>query len=1199
MTEIKFPSNFNFMQEHNPIFLELAINAERVFKSDPNTTLIKMRQLGEALAQDLATKNNIPFDREMNQVQLIGRLKYEMRIDNNIVTEFHSLREEGNKAVHNFKTSHAEASRALKLGRSLCIWYHKTYGKKGSVFKAAKFEEIPDPSQQLQKLSLKVQQLSSELKNVASQSGDIEKITKLKEQEAALIEQEKIEYQQLAEMMDQEARSLAEQNKQQEEELARIRKEFAEQTEKLQTELAKNIEQGNKLPTRVKLADFIPSEDDARLLIDEQLRQAGWLVDSEIVTQANGEIPEVGKNKAIAEWTMLNGRADYVLFIGLVPVAIIEAKSQNTNVASKIQQAERYAKGINFTETMKPAWEIIDSSLSWRNDTDYDIPFVFSCNGRPFIKQLPEYSGIWFRDARKNNNAAKALENFYSPEGLLDLLKRDVLLAQDKLKQEPFAYLGLRSYQVDAIKAVEENLEAGVDRCLLAMATGTGKTRTIIGLIYRFLKAERFKRILFLVDRTALGEQAFDSMQEMTLEQNQTLSKIYNVAELGDMAVEAETRVQVATVQAMVKRIFDSETPPNVDQYDCIIVDEAHRGYTLDQEMTEGELAIRNNTQYLSTYRRALDYFDAVKIGLTATPAKHTSEIFGKPVFNFSYREAVAADWLIDYEPPIRYETLLTKNGIKIDKGEQVSRIDTLTGVIDTTELEDEVSFEVTNFNRTVITESFNRVICEQLAQEIDPNGDEKTLIFCATDLHADMVKRLLDEAFSEMYGDGYNEDAVKKITGASDKVGQLIRRYKNEKFPSIAITVDLLTTGIDVPSICHLVFLRRVKSRILFEQMIGRATRRCDDIGKTVFKVYDPVDLFASIQEVNTMKPLVKKPNITINQLIDELVSSTPSSAETEVAEKVSSYELDNQHSDTDSQDKLKSADDDSSRDGFIVSKEQVDQHQQEVLDELSQKIMRVLRKADKKAERKPELKAKLNELNELWGVAPEKLHQSLHEGGVENAKVFLTKHSNLISQLTEVKYLAGSERMPMIFEGEDELLSREQGFGEHQRPEDYLESFDAYIKNNLNTSVALNVIATNPKTLTRETLKEVKITLDSVGYSEAKLRSAWRNKTNQDIASSLVGHIRRAALGEPLIPFDTRVNQAMQRIYASHQWTPLQRKWLERLAKQLQYETIVDKQFVNERFSSTGGVKQFDKVLQNRLDDVLEQVNEELWQA
>lgn len=117
--------------------------------------------------------------------------------------------------------------------------------------------------------------------------------------------------------------------------------------------------------------------------------------------------------------------------------------------------------------------------------------------------------------------------------------------------------------------------------------------------------------------------------------------------------------------------------------------------------------------------------------------------------------------------------------------------------------------------------------------QELDPFGEEKTLIFCATDLHADMVKRLLDSAFSDLYGDEYNQAAVAKITGQSDKVDLLIRQYKNERYPNIAITVDLLTTGIDVWPICHLVFLRRVRSRILYEQMIGRATRRCDDIGQ------------------------------------------------------------------------------------------------------------------------------------------------------------------------------------------------------------------------------------------------------------------------------------------------------------------------------------------------------------------------------
>jgi len=259
----------------------------------------------------------------------------------------------------------------------------------------------------------------------------------------------------------------------------------------------------------------------------------------------------------------------------------------------------------------------------------FEIPFVYSCNGRPLIKQLAEQSGTWFRDVREPANLAKPLPGFHTPEGLLDRLKRSKESAEAKLKAEGFSYLRLRDYQVHAIQSVEENLCVGKQHCLLAMATGTGKTRTIIGLMYRFLKAERFKRILFLVDRNALGQQAIDAFSEAPLEQNQTLSTIYNIAELGDMAAEAETRIQVATVQAMVRRVFQSDTAPNVDAFDCIIVDEAHRGYTLDQEMTEGEIEVRDQAQYLSSYRRVLDYFDAVKIGMTATPAKQTTEIFG------------------------------------------------------------------------------------------------------------------------------------------------------------------------------------------------------------------------------------------------------------------------------------------------------------------------------------------------------------------------------------------------------------------------------------------------------------------------------------------------------------------------------------------------------------------------------------------
>ncbi|MGO1233901.1 MAG: type I restriction-modification system endonuclease, partial [Marinobacter sp.] len=802
--------------------------------------------------------------------------------------------------------------------------------------------------------------------------------------------------------------------------------------------------------------------------------------------------------------------------------------------------------------------------IAWPADEDghYMVPFVYSCNGRPYIPQLAEQSGTWFRDVREPSNTRRALPRFHTPGGLLDLLERDKENAEKLLKNEPFGYLKLRDYQQAAVAATENALAHGARSTLLAMATGTGKTRTIIGLMYRFLKAERFHRILFLVDRTALGQQAIDAFNEAPLEQNHTLSKIYNVAELGDMAAEAETRVQVATVQAMVKRIFMSDEPPPIDKFDCIIIDEAHRGYTLDQEMTEGELATRDTSQYISSYRRVLDYFDAVKIGLTATPAKHTSEIFGKPVYTYSYREAVADDWLIDHEPPIRYETLLTQNGIQFEKGKPVDVINTQTGELDTTQLEDELNFEVDAFNRRVINENFNRVICEQLVQELDPFGDEKTMIFCATDLHADMVKRLLDDAFTDLYNGSYNEAAVAKITGQSDKVDQLIRRYKNERYPSIAVTVDLLTTGIDVPPICNLVFMRRVRSRILYEQMIGRATRRCDDIGKTVFRIYDPVDIYAALQDVSTMKPLVKDPNITLEQLVEELTD----------------------------EDQLEKA---LNSPGELPDESQADV----VLSELSQKLMRVLRKADNKAENRPALKQKLDELEQLWGVEPKSLHQHLHKLGPRQASEFIREHSGLLNQLAEVKSLAGTEYMPLISDHDDEIRDRTQSYGVHERPEDYLDSFNAFIKEQLNQSTALAVVVNKPRDLTREQLREVKLLLDNHGYSEARLQSAVRNQTNKDIAASIIGYIRRAALGEALIPFEQRVTEAMDRIYTQHNWTPNQRKWLERLAKQLVHEVIIDREFVNTRFADDGGARQMDKILGKQLDTVLEELNEAMW--
>lgn len=1150
-------SNFAFLEEHDPVFLQLAGTAEQVFASDPNTTLIKLRQLGEALAQDVASRAGVEIEGNLSQADLIYRLSREIQLDRNIVSLFHTLRVEGNKATHEFRTRHREAMDGLKVARGLAIWYHQSFGKSGSAFKPGPFVTPTDPSAPLRDLQNQIDQLNAQLRASNQQVETNLQLAELKNREAE-------EYAVLASQMDVESRNYKKQAQKHEAELNKLRAEFDLRLKALQQELEAKPKETQQVLRKTQQASrrFDLNEDLTRILIDQQLVNAGWEADSLDLTYSKGSRPEKGKNKAIAEWPGRSPKAcaDYVLFAGLTPVAIVEAKRKRIDIANRIPQAERYSRDFVFTPDHQHPWLLSGQNMPWDdgNGASFHVPFAFACNGRPYIKQLAEKSGTWFRDLRSPDNLRRPLQDFHTPSGLLDLLKRSREEAEAKLKEEGFTYLKLRDYQENAIKAVEQALADNQRDCLLAMATGTGKTRTIIGLMYRFLKTERFKRILFLVDRSALGQQAIDAFNDAPLEQNHSLAQIYNVAVMRDMAAAAETRIQVATVQAMVQRIFQSDTPPVIDEYDCIIVDEAHRGYTLDQEMTEGELVVREHSQYLSQYRRVLDYFDACRIGLTATPAKHTSDIFGKPVFTYSYREAVADDWLIDHEPPIRYITKLSESGIHFDEGETVSVVNTQNGEVDSAVLDDELNFNIESFNRRVITPGFDRVICNELVKELDPDGLEKTMIFCVNQAHAERVKTLLDEAFKATYGKHYKEAAVQIITGQSDKVAQLIRQYKNEVYPSIAITVDLLTTGIDVPSICNLVFMRRVRSRILYEQMKGRATRRCDDIGKTVFRIYDPVDLYASLEAVDTMKPLVKDPNVSLEQLVGELIGDVSHQA---------------------------------------PGNQEGGSHAHDVLDVLSQRIMRIVRKAAHKAKTKQPIQDKLDELQEIWGIEPDNLHKHLHEIGPQQAADFIRKHSQLLDQLQTLNTMIGSTNYPVISDHPDELKLREQSYGEHDKPQDYLESFQDFIHNQLNQSAALSVVVTRPKDLTRENLREVRVLLDKNGFSEATLKAAWRDQTNQEIAASIIGFIRQAAIGEALLSFEQRVANAMQRIYSLQRWTTVQRRWLDRLAKQLVHEVVIDTKLVNEAFRDDGGIRDLDQHLGGNLNQVLETLNDHLW--
>ena len=626
----------------------------------------------------------------------------------------------------------------------------------------------------------------------------------------------------------------------------------------------------------------VKSEAETRYLIDEQLRKVGWEVDTQKLRYSKGTRPEKGRNIAIAEWPTdstvgKKGFADYALFIDERLVAIIEAKAIHKDIPSVIDyQCKDYSRNVRAKD------EKYQIGM-WRN---YKVPFVFATNGRPYLEQYDTKSGVWFLDLRKSDNAPKALKGWMSPTGMLELLERDIAAKDQALQDMPYDLLrdkdglNLRDYQLKAIQAAEHAILNGQQNILLAMATGTGKTRTILGMIYRFLKTGRFRRILFLVDRTSLGKQATDVFEEVKLEELMTLDDIYNIKGLEDKVIDKETKLQVATVQSMVKRILynEGDTMPAVTDFDLVIIDEAHRGYILDKEMGEDELLYRDQIDYQSKYRSVVEYFDAIKIALTATPALQTTEIFGQPVYKYTYREAVIEGYLVDHDAPHQLTTKLSKEGIHYKKGDIVTRYDSITGEITNSELlDDELDFDVDKFNRQVITEPFNKAVLDEIARDIDPETPEvqgKTLIYAVDDQHADLIVKILKEIYTET---GVDNDAIMKITGSvgggnKKKIEEAIQRFKNERYPSIVVTVDLLTTGIDVPEITTLVFMRRVKSRILFEQMLGRATRLCPEIHKTHFEIYDPVGVYDSLDEVNTMKPVVVNPTATFTQLLEGL---------------------------------------------------------------------------------------------------------------------------------------------------------------------------------------------------------------------------------------------------------------------------------------------------------------------------------------
>lgn len=1141
--------NFSFLAEYDARLVAASTSAERALSiEDAVGALVHLRRFGEHLAEIVTAAFGAYASSTTEQHERLRQLRRH-RVDERVLDMFHSLRKNGNRAVHEGIGSQSVAFHSLKIARELGIWFHRTVGRNRD-FRAGPFvppEKFGGDTDELRK---EIEHLISEAEAREEERDEaqaaIEQEVKLRlgveasvlkalEEkeffEAYAEEQEALRVKNEAQL--ETARNRIAQLEAKAESIKLVQERQAQAAAASVKEIKEQEQRARRAAAKIEL-----TEQETRLLIDEQLQASGWEADTLELRQALGTRPEKGKNRAIAEWRTENGFADYVLFLGLTPVAVVEAKRNAKNVSAALQQSKRYSQGFREEDGV-----VLAEGAPWG---DYQVPFLYASNGRKYLEQDKIRSGIWQRDARRKTNISSASAGGWpTPEGLRQKLRQNIDDANEKLRRESTDYLGLRYYQVEAIKAVESAIAGEQKRIMLAMATGTGKTRTAIGLVYRLLKANRFRRVLFLVDRSVLGEQTKDAFDEVEIENLQTFGQIFGIEGLKTIRPEPSTRLHISTVQGLVRRIFDAGEPkssPKTDDYDCIVVDECHRGYGLDQELSEDEKSlteygIRSQNDYISKYRRVLEHFDATLIGLTATPAKHTAMIFGRPVYSYGYRKAVIDGYLCDHEPPYQIETKLSQEGIQFEKGSEVQCFDPDRRAYDLVEMEDEVDIDVAGFNKRVVADSFNREICRYLAKELDPDLEEKTLVFAATDYHADQLVQMLKEAFVEELGE-IEDDMILKITGNADSPSKLTRRFKNEQNPKIVVTVDLLTTGVDVPKISNLVFVRRVRSRILYDQMIGRATRRCDEIDKEYFRIFDAVGIYDALQDVTEMRPVVKQAKMSFQQLLEELEVVT---------------------------------EDESAR--------------QLVLDQLVAKLQR----------RKAVLKGELLDMFEsVAGMPPDELIAKIRDEGPERTCEFFREHGQLLRILER----SGPGQPVLVSHDDDELVRVTRGYGASGRPEDYLEAFENFIHSNLNVLPALEVVATRPKDLSSKELQALRLELSKHGFTEANLRTAWEEAKHEHVAASVMGFIRQAAIGDPLKDFSQRVDEAVQAFRKKHRLDKEKRRWLNRIASSLKEHHVVDRDVLERgQFKAQGGFKKMNLRFEGRISEHLDELHDLLW--
>ena len=595
-------------------------------------------------------------------------------------------------------------------------------------------------------------------------------------------------------------------------------------------------------------------EQATREHIDSLLTQAGWAVQDKRSMNPNANL-----GVAIREYQTDTGPADYVLFIDQKPVGVVEAKPEHwgQRITTVEEQSGRYAS----------------AKLKWVSNST-PLPFVY------------ESTGVLtrFTDGRDPRPRSREVFNFPRPETMQDCYTRSATLRARLRALPSLEPTGLRACQVNAIEKLEASFKDDRPRALIQMATGSGKTYTAITSIYRLLKHADAKRILFLVDTKNLGEQAEQEfMAYVPSDDNRKFTELYNVQRLKSSFVAKDSQVCISTIQRMYSLLKDQEMDEAAEEinpaemvqlkqampvvynekippefFDFIIIDECHRSiYNL--------------------WRQVLEYFDAYLIGLTATPDNRTYGFFKTNVVSeYDHEQAVADGVNVGNEIYV-IDTERTQQGGQLKALQQVEKRERLTRRKRWEIQDEEVTYTAQELDRAVVNPDQIRTVVRTFRDklpEIFPGRTEvpKTLVFAKTDSHADDIIQTVREEFAQ--GNAF----CKKVTyKAEEDPKSVLAQFRNDYYPRIAVTVDMIATGTDVKPLECLLFMRDVKSRNYFEQMKGRGSRTLDhdDLkkvspsavsGKTHYVIADAIGVTKSLKTAS--QPLVTKPSVPLKDL-------------------------------------------------------------------------------------------------------------------------------------------------------------------------------------------------------------------------------------------------------------------------------------------------------------------------------------------